>query len=238
MFELRDGSCFPRVLAAVNVALACIDGVVGLLAFFQLIRIHSRSRQLGWTRQKVFHLMIGSSNVGYFLYFVLTLVATCKGWLCWSNSCGFVLMACPKILLLAAFLLLLSFWVDLCHQPDDEDDEDEESSSQEALLEKTLNLPSSSNKNSHRKCCSLRAIHIGSRQKIVILVIVLIFVLMVTFAVLIWIGMGKNLIDSSVVARVWTYFKLVLLLAILCWHLEYRFWFIMHLDFALSIKKQ
>ncbi|KAL6333623.1 hypothetical protein AAG906_028808 [Vitis piasezkii] len=203
MFELRDGSCFPRVLAAVNVALACIDGVVGLLAFFQLIRIHSRSRQLGWTRQKVFHLMIGSSNVGYFLYFVLTLVATCKGWLCWSNSCGFVLMACPKILLLAAFLLLLSFWVDLCHQPDDEDDEDEESSSQEALLEKTLNLPSSSNKNSHRKCCSLRAIHIGSRQKIVILVIVLIFVLMVTFAVLIWIGMGKNLIDSSVVARVY-----------------------------------
>ncbi|XP_019078243.1 tobamovirus multiplication protein 1 isoform X2 [Vitis vinifera] len=175
MFELRDGSCFPRVLAAVNVVLACIDGVVALLAFSQLIRIHSRSRQLGWTRQKVFHLIIGSSNVGYFLYFVLTLVATCKGWLCWSNSCGFVLMACPKILLLAAFLLLLSFWVDLCHQPDDEDDEDEESSSQEALLEKTLNLPSSSNKNSHRKCCSLRAIHIGSRQKIVILVYVDLF---------------------------------------------------------------
>ncbi|RVW16688.1 hypothetical protein CK203_080842 [Vitis vinifera] len=49
---------------------------------YQLIRIHSRSRQLGWTRQKiihrnasmilirmnfgsqVFHLIIGSSNVG------------------------------------------------------------------------------------------------------------------------------------------------------------------------------
>ncbi|RVX10674.1 hypothetical protein CK203_018259 [Vitis vinifera] len=35
MFELRDGSCFPRVLAAVNVVLACIDGVVALLAFSQ-----------------------------------------------------------------------------------------------------------------------------------------------------------------------------------------------------------
>lgn len=36
MFELRDGSCFPRVLAAVNVVLACIDGVVALLAFSQV----------------------------------------------------------------------------------------------------------------------------------------------------------------------------------------------------------
>ena len=64
----------------------------------------------------------------------------------------------------------------------------------------------------------------------------LVFVLMATFATLIWIGMGKNPIDSTVVARVWTYFKLTLLLTILCWHLEHCFWFIMHLDFAHSIK--
>lgn len=29
---------------------------------------------------------------GYFLYFVLNVVAACKGWICWSYSCGFVIM--------------------------------------------------------------------------------------------------------------------------------------------------
>lgn len=29
---------------------------------------------------------------GYFVYFVLTLVAACKGWTCWSQSCGFIVM--------------------------------------------------------------------------------------------------------------------------------------------------
>ncbi|CAK9181731.1 unnamed protein product [Ilex paraguariensis] len=110
-------------------------------------------------------------------------------------------MACPKILFLAAFLLLLSFWVDLCHQANDEEDEDEGCSSQEALLDKT-NRPQS-NTDSHRKCCSFRCFRIGSRQRVVILVTVLVFMLMMASAVLIWIGMGKNSIDSSVVARVY-----------------------------------
>ncbi|XP_062161081.1 tobamovirus multiplication protein 1-like isoform X4 [Alnus glutinosa] len=170
MLELREGSCFPRVLVVVNVVLGLVDVVIAVLAFYQLIRIHSRNSQLGWTRQKVFHLMIGSSNMGYFIYFVLTLLATCMGWPCWSNFCGFILMAFPKILFFAAFLLLLSFWVDLCHQANDEDDEEEESSSQEALLDKTSNKPSSSNTDGHRKCFPLRFLHIRSRQKIVILV--------------------------------------------------------------------
>lgn len=202
MFKLGEDSCFPRAIVVVNVALACIDGAISVLAFWQLMRIHLRNSQLGWTRQKVFHLMIGSSNVGYFTYFVITLVATCKEWLCWSHSCGFILMACPKILFLAAFLLLLSFWVDLCHQADDEDDEDEDCSSQEALLEKTLK-PNLTSIDNHRACIPLRSFHIGSRQKIVILVTVLVFVLMMASAVLIWIGIGKNPIDSSVVARVY-----------------------------------
>lgn len=60
--------------------------------------------------------------------------------------------------------------VDLCHQANDEDDEYEESSSQEALLDKTLNKPSSSKTDGHRKCFPLRFFHIGSHQKIVILV--------------------------------------------------------------------
>ncbi|CAB4306805.1 unnamed protein product [Prunus armeniaca] len=151
MFELREGSCFPRVLVGVNVGLALVDGIIAVLAICQLIRIHSRNSQLGWTRQKVFHLLIGSSNLGCLVYFVLTLFAACKGWQCWSNSCGFSLMALPKILFFAAFLLLLSFWVDLCHQADDEDEEDE-GSFHEALLEKTFSKRNSMETDSHRNC--------------------------------------------------------------------------------------
>ncbi|GKA45868.1 tobamovirus multiplication protein 1-like protein, partial [Tanacetum coccineum] len=40
----------------------------------------------------------------------------------------------PKILFLVAFLLLLSFWVDLCHQANDEDKD--EGFPREPLLEK------------------------------------------------------------------------------------------------------
>ncbi|KAM3361872.1 tobamovirus multiplication protein 1 isoform X1 [Capsicum galapagoense] len=200
MIDLREGSCYPKSLMGVNVALASVDALIALLAFAQLMRIHSRNTHNGWTRQKVFHLMIGSSNLGYFLYFVLTIVAACKGWICWSRSCGFVVMAFPKILFLAAFLLLLSFWVDLCHQPNDEEDEDDAYSPREALLEK--NKPTSS-ADSRRRCCSFRAVKVGSRQKVVVLVTLLVFLLMLVAAVLIWIGRGRNPIDSSVVARVY-----------------------------------
>ncbi|XP_065627917.1 tobamovirus multiplication protein 1 isoform X2 [Quercus suber] len=215
MLELREGgsSCFPKLLVGVNVGLALVAAIIALLAFCQLIRIHSRNSELGWTRQKVFHLMIGSSNMGYFIYFVLTLIATCKGWPCWSNSCGFILMAFPKILFFAAFLLLLSFWVDLCHQANDEDDEDEDSSSQEALLDKTSNKSSSSKTDTHRKCFPLRFHHVGSRQKIVMLVTVLVFVIMLACAVIIWIGMGKNSVDSALVTRVYVdFFSIAILL--------------------------
>ncbi|KAG2689060.1 hypothetical protein I3760_09G123100 [Carya illinoinensis] len=122
-------------------------------------------------------------------------------------------MAFPKILFFAAFLLLLSFWVDLCHQANDEDDEYEESSSQEALLDKTSNKPSSSKADGHRKCFPLHFFNVGSRQKIVILVTVLVFVVMMACALIIWIGMGKNHIDSAVVARVYVdFFAIAILL--------------------------
>ncbi|KAL6952555.1 hypothetical protein U1Q18_047447, partial [Sarracenia purpurea var. burkii] len=199
LLEFRDGNCYQKVLVGANVALACIDGAISVLSFYQLIRIQARNSHLGWTRQKVFHLMIGSSNMGYFIYFVFCLIAACKDWICWLLSCGFIVMACPKILLFAAFLLLLSFWVDLCHQANDEDDEDE-CSPQEALLERPSNKPHS-NVDSHIRCCPFHAIHVGSRQKVVILVTALFFVLMIAFAVLIWIGRRSNLIDSELVAR-------------------------------------
>ncbi|XP_057470807.1 tobamovirus multiplication protein 1-like isoform X6 [Actinidia eriantha] len=180
MDESRDASCYPKILVGVDLALACIDGLISVFAFYQLIRIQARNSHLGWTRQKVFHLMIGSSNmgkklyvgssnIGYLVYFVLTLIAACKDWACWSHSCGFIVMACPKILFIAAFLLLLSFWVDLCHQANDEEDDDEERSPQETLLERASNK-SHSNADSHRRFCSFRSIHVGSRQKVVILV--------------------------------------------------------------------
>ncbi|XP_074335797.1 tobamovirus multiplication protein 1-like [Apium graveolens] len=201
--RLLDGICFPKVYVDILVTVACIDAVIAFLAFVQLMRIHLRNKQIGWTRQKVFHLLIGFSNVGYFLYFVLTLVASCKSWLCWSESCGFIVMAFPRILFLATFLLLLSFWVDLCHQSNDdnEDQEEEGCSFLEGFLSK-IDLSNCLGQRC-RKCISFRGIHVGSRQKFVIMVTITIFVLMIASAVLIWIRMGKNTIDSVFVARVY-----------------------------------
>ncbi|GAB2279890.1 hypothetical protein Dimus_014526 [Dionaea muscipula] len=194
--------CLPRPIIATYSALAFVDGAIAVLSFFQLMRIHSRNTQLGWTRQKVFHLTIGFANLGYFAYFVLTLIATCEGWPCWSSSCGFVFMACPEILFLSAFLLILSYWVDLCHQTDDEDDE-ERSSSRDGLLEKTLSETISPNTCIQQGCFPVPSIHVGNRQKIVILVTVVFFLLMVVFAVLIGVVMGKNAIDLAIIAQVY-----------------------------------
>lgn len=58
--------------------------------------------------------------------------------------------------------------MDLCHQSNDDDDDDDGYASQEALLEKTNK--EQSDIHNGRRCCSFRAIHVGSRQKIVILV--------------------------------------------------------------------
>ncbi|XP_065878794.1 tobamovirus multiplication protein 1 isoform X2 [Euphorbia lathyris] len=204
MLEVREASCcFPREVVGVNVALACVDGIIAILAFSQLIRIHSRNSQLGWTRQKVFHLLIGSSYTGYFIFFIITVIAICKGWRRWSYPCGFFFMALPKILSFAAFLLLLSFWVDLRHQADDEDCEEEEISFHEALLELTLDDPNYAHVDSLRTCLPFRLNHVGSRQKVVIWVTVLMFVLMMAFTVLMWIGMGNDSIDSSLLATVY-----------------------------------
>ncbi|KAJ4729024.1 Tobamovirus multiplication protein 1-like [Melia azedarach] len=196
-------NCYPLDLLVPNLVLASVDGFLAFVAFYQLTRIHMRNQEVGWTRQKVLHLMIGSSNLGYFIYFISTLLATCEGWICWSHACGFILMASPDILLLSAFLLLLSFWVDLCHQANDEDDDDEENSTQQALLDNMKSKSGTQNTDGRRRCCTFHSVHVGSRQKFVIVVFVLIFILMMSFAMVIWIGAGKNPIDSSVVAQVY-----------------------------------
>ncbi|XP_010525581.1 PREDICTED: tobamovirus multiplication protein 1 [Tarenaya hassleriana] len=202
-FELRAVGCYPPSFIAVNLSLACIDGALAFFAFFQLARVHLRNKRIGWTRQKVLHLMIGSSNTGYFIYFISTIIATCTKWHHWTDAFGFLLMAFPKILFLATFLLLLSFWVDVCHQGNDEEDDDEESSIQQVLLEKNKSKGGSSSTSDHRKCCSFHGIHVGSRQKFVVAVVVLVFILMISFALLIWIGSGKNLIDPSLLAQIY-----------------------------------
>ncbi|KAG9447976.1 hypothetical protein H6P81_014104 [Aristolochia fimbriata] len=203
LLRVKQGGCSPLVLVAVNAALACVDGIIAGVAFSQLVRIHLHNQWIGWTRQKVFHLVIGCSNIGFVVYFISTLFATCGRCFCWSLACRFILMAFPQILFLAAFLLLLSFWVDLCHQANDEDEDDEENISGQPLLGKVKTASGSHQVDNHRRCLSCNWIHVGSRQKFVILVILLTFILMMTFAVLIWVGKGKNPIDSSTVARVY-----------------------------------
>ncbi|AES90685.2 tobamovirus multiplication protein 1 [Medicago truncatula] len=202
MAGFGGGHCFPYPLFAVIIVLAIVHAILASIATIQSLRIHLRSLQLGWTRQKVFHLLIGSSNWGYSIYLALILLAACKGWTYWSHSCGFIFMALPKVLFFAAFLLLLSFWVDLCHQPDDDDDY-EGSFSEEPLLGKTSNELILTNRDRHRKCFPIRFSRLGYRQKIVTLVMLLLFITIVAFAVIIWIGLGKNPIDSEVAARVY-----------------------------------
>ncbi|XP_022561006.1 tobamovirus multiplication protein 1 isoform X2 [Brassica napus] len=172
---------------------------------FQLSRFHRRDKRVGWTRQKVLHLMIGSSNTGSLVYFVAAVIATCTRWHHWSNPFGFLLMAFPKILFLATFLLLLSFWVDVCHQGngEEEDDDDEESSIQQVFLEKSKSKPGSSSASDRRKCCSFHGIHVGTRQKFVVAAVVLVFILMISFAILIWIASGDNSADPSLLAEVY-----------------------------------
>ncbi|CAN1167231.1 hypothetical protein LINPERHAP2_LOCUS27119 [Linum perenne] len=105
-------------------------------------------------------------------------------------------MTFSKILFLSAFLLLLSFWVDLCHQADDDDYEEEDFSFHEPLLE----VPP---QGSHRVCFPFRLIHVGSRQRVVIQAIAIVFVLTMTCAVLFWIDMSNGFTHSSLLAAVY-----------------------------------
>ncbi|RHN57684.1 hypothetical protein MtrunA17_Chr5g0443111 [Medicago truncatula] len=211
----EDWNCFTVDLIILNVALACVDGFIAFIAFAQVLRIHMRSRQIGWTRQKVLHIMVATSNLGYCVYFASTVFATCNGWYCWYGVCGFILMASPKVMFLAAFLLLLSFWVDHCHQENEEelDDEDNvENRTQQALLEGMREQHGLGPIKSSRRCCSIQGVHIGSRQKYVVMIVVLIFAVMMAFAILICVGNDTNPIDPSIVARVYESFLAVMII--------------------------
>lgn len=45
---------------------------------------------------------------GCLVYFVLTLFAACKGWQCWSNSCGFSLMGMLSVSIKDIYIYLLN----------------------------------------------------------------------------------------------------------------------------------
>ncbi|CAF2112894.1 unnamed protein product, partial [Brassica napus] len=205
LLELNTAKCYAPSFITVNLCLALIDGSLAFIAFLQLTRFHRRDKRVGWTRQKVLHLMIGSSNTGSLIYFVAAVIATCTRWHHWSTALGFLLMAFPKILFLATFLLLLSFWVDVCHQGngEEEDEDDEENSIQQGLLEKSKSKAGSSSASDRRKCCSFHGIHLGTRQKFVVAAVVLVFILMISFAILIWIASGDNSADPSLLAEVY-----------------------------------
>lgn len=59
--------------------------------------------------------------------------------------------------------------IDLCHQSNDEDEEDDDSC-QEYLLEKPKTLQGPSYLDHHKKCSLFHCMHVGSRQRCVVVV--------------------------------------------------------------------
>ncbi|KAG0577506.1 hypothetical protein KC19_5G161500 [Ceratodon purpureus] len=207
-------SCLSSIMVLVYVSLATIDFLIASVAGIQLLRQHLHNKRIGWTRQKVFHFLIGAANLGYVLYFILTVVAACKGWTCFSTACGFILIAAPQTLFLATFLLLLSFWVDLCNQANDNEEEDDDEMDPEyAQLPSSPNNSESGGSKPHRACSCLpfRRWRVRGRQRGVIAVVSVIFLLTVAVALLIW---YDNPVDSVRLAQVYAnFFALVILLS-------------------------
>jgi hypothetical protein len=96
-------------MTLVYASLVVIDASIAITSAIQLLRFYAQNQTAGWTRQKVFHCMIGVSNCGFTVYFILDAIAACQGWTCWPNVCGFLAAAAPQIMFLATFLFLLSF---------------------------------------------------------------------------------------------------------------------------------
>ncbi|BBN14897.1 hypothetical protein MPTK1_6g15400 [Marchantia polymorpha subsp. ruderalis] len=210
--------CLSTAETVVYASLAGIDGVIAVAAFVQLFRLYTHSRQNVWTRQKVFHCLIGASNLGYTVYFVLNPQAACGDWPCWPHACGFVLIAVPQIVFLATFLLLLSFWVDVCHQATDQEEEEEDDDDEDENQTYTAVPPSSpvvrlQHVEKHRRCCiCIKKLRVRGRQKFVIAAVALMCALTAAFAILIWYGMGDNVVDSATLAEVYSYFYAVVIL--------------------------
>ncbi|KAL2621176.1 hypothetical protein R1flu_001381 [Riccia fluitans] len=215
--RMEVSQCLSTPETLVYACLAGIDGVIAVVALVQLFRLYMFSRHNSWTRQKVFHCLIGAANLGYTVYFLLNPQAACGDWPCWPHACGFVLIAVPQIVFLGTFLLLLSFWVDLCHQATDreeeeEDDDDDEDQTYTALPPSSP-VARSQHAEKHRRCCPwFKKLRVRGRQKFVIAAVMLMCAITATFALLIWYGMGDNGVDSATLAEVYSYFYAVVIL--------------------------
>ncbi|OEL24405.1 hypothetical protein BAE44_0014574 [Dichanthelium oligosanthes] len=213
------GGCLPLPIVAAEGALAVVDGAIAAASFVQVglfDLVSSIFAPLVIDAGKNSHVqsatgMDSAKDIPFDDWpikhrdgFAGCMDVDLFSWVCCLGTS-------PQILLLASFLLLLSFWVDLCHQTNDEDEEDV-SSHREALLDRTKAKPGIRPVNIRQRCCP--GIQLGSRQKFVILasflshhynllVLVLSFVVMFAFAILIWVGRGENPIDSSLLKRVY-----------------------------------
>ncbi|KAJ6953941.1 hypothetical protein NC652_005624 [Populus alba x Populus x berolinensis] len=210
-----ESNCSPLDLLIVNIALACIDGALACIAFSQAIYrpdILTKTNEgirseLGFiqngtlTRRDVYIRFISIISLSMFTRIHLRNQQT--GWTRQKVTSSTLYL---QLLLLVIGGLAGLMHVVLSSWANEEDEDEEENSSQQPLLESSKNKPGSMNTDSFWSCCSFRGIHVGGRQKFVITVVVLIFFLMLSFAVIIWIGVGKNPIRSSVAARVYVDF--------------------------------
>jgi hypothetical protein len=122
--------------------------------------------------------------------------------------------AAPQTLFLATFLLLLSFWLDLCNQANDNDDEDDEVDAEYAELPSSPNHLESGASKLYQSCFPWRRWRVRGRQRCVIVVVSVLFLLTVAFSLLFWYGMYDSPIDSVRLAQVHAnFFALVTLLS-------------------------
>ncbi|KAJ7538444.1 hypothetical protein O6H91_11G048100 [Diphasiastrum complanatum] len=188
LVSVSNGDCHRKPTPEVNVALATINGLIAATAFFQFLRLWLHRRKVKWTRQMVFHFLIGAASA-----------------------------ALPQIIFLSTFLLLLSFWVDLCHEHTDEEDEEED---EELEYQELPAAPPSTKDGKNptckksRTCRCWRRWRVRGRQKFLVVVVISIFVLTAGFALLIWVGKGNSKIDSDTVAQIYSdLFAVVILMS-------------------------
>ncbi|XP_059448138.1 tobamovirus multiplication protein 1-like [Corylus avellana] len=93
-------------------ALCVSYAVVSLVALVQLLRIHLRVPEYGWTTQKVFHLMNfvvnGLRAVLFGLYKSVFLIR--------PKLLEMILMELPGLLFFSTYTLLVLFWAEIYHQ--------------------------------------------------------------------------------------------------------------------------
>lgn len=102
----------PEVQKYSNILIAASYGLVGLVALVQLIRIHLRVPEYGWTTQKVFHLLnclVCAVRVGIFVF--RAQVETLD-----PAFAKLVLLDLPGLLFFTTYTLLVLFWAEIYHQ--------------------------------------------------------------------------------------------------------------------------